>query len=325
MSLKKTEKIWHNGKFINWDDAQIHVVSHVVSYGTAVFEGIRCYKTKQGPAVFRLREHMERLRNSAHIYRMDFPFSVDDTCQAALDLVRTNHMDSCYIRPIVMRGYGEAGVNPFSNPIEVYMACWDWGRYLGEEAIKSGVDVCVSSWNRSAPNTLPQMSKAAANYMNSQLIRMEAMVNGYVEGIALDVNGYVSEGSGENVFVVHNGVLYTTPLANSVLNGITRDSILVLARQLGIPVVEQSLPRELLYICDEAFFTGTAAEVTHLRSVDRILVNDGNMGPITKALHKSFFDIVSGAAPDRYNWLTPVRVRDVDPQAIRDGRATVVA
>ncbi|MGH9865034.1 MAG: branched-chain amino acid transaminase, partial [Candidatus Acidiferrales bacterium] len=214
MSLKKTEKIWHNGKFINWDDAQIHVVSHVVSYGTAVFEGIRCYKTTQGPAVFRLREHMERLRNSAHIYRMDFAYSVDDTCQAALDLVRANHMDSCYIRPIVMRGYGEAGVNPFSNPIEVYMACWDWGRYLGEEAIKSGVDVCVSSWNRSAPNTLPQMSKAAANYMNSQLIRMEAMVNGYVEGIALDVNGYVSEGSGENVFVVHNGKVLTPPLSS---------------------------------------------------------------------------------------------------------------
>jgi branched-chain amino acid aminotransferase len=308
MSLPKTEKIWHNGKFIRWDDANIHVLSHVVSYGSAVFEGVRCYETTQGPAVFRLREHMQRLRNSAHIYRMEVPFTVDDLSQASLELVRQNKVTACYIRPIVLRGYGDAGVNPTNNPIEVYLACWEWGKYLGEEALRTGVDVCVSSWNRSAPNTLPQMAKAAANYMNSQLIRMEAKVNGYEEGIALDVNGYVSEGSGENIFVVMNGALSTPPLANSALPGITRDSVMVLARELGLPVAEQMLPREMLYIADEVFFCGTAAEITPIRSIDRIKVGAGARGPITKKIQEAFFGITSGKAPDRYGWLSPVAV-----------------
>jgi branched-chain amino acid aminotransferase len=250
---------------------------------------------------------MQRLIHSAKIYRMPLPYTLEQLNEAVVELIEANGVTPCYIRPIAFRGYGEIGVNPLKSPVEVYMANFPWGKYV---AGHGGADVCISSWNRLAPNTMPSLAKAGANYMNSQLIRMEADVNGYVEGIALDVNGYLSEGSGENLFIVRNGVLYTSPLANSVLNGITRDSILVLARQLGIPVVEQALPRELLYICDEAFFTGTAAEVTHLRSVDRILVGDGSMGPVTTALHKAFFDIVSGAAQDRYNWLTPVNVRE---------------
>jgi branched-chain amino acid aminotransferase len=306
MALNKTEKIWHNGKLIDWDDAQIHVISHVVSYGSAVFEGIRCYATKQGPAVFRLREHMQRLQNSAHIYRMDFPFSVDETCQAVIDLIRANKMDSAYIRPIVLRGYGEAGVNPYGCPIEVYMACWNWGRYLGDDAIKNGVDVCISSWNRSAPNTLPQMSKAAANYMNSQLIRLEAMANGYTEGIALDVNGYVSEGSGENVFVVVGGKVITPPLANCVLPGITRNTMMELCNDMGIPASEQMIPREMLYIADEVFFAGTAVEVTPIRSIDKIQIGNGARGPITKKLQDEFYALTGGAKPDRHGWLTAV-------------------
>ena len=308
--LQATEKIWHNGKLIKWDDAKLHVLAHVVSYGSSVFEGVRCYDTARGPAIFRGPEHIRRLLDSAKIYRMDVPFSAEQITEGMVELVRANNLRSCYVRPIVLRGYGDMGVLPQHNPIETYLACWAWGKYLGDEAITQGVDVCVSSWTRIAPNTLPALAKAGANYMNSQLIRMEAEVNGYVEGIALDTNGYLSEGSGENLFVIRGGTIYTAPLANSVLNGITRDSILVLARQLGIPVVEQALPRELLYICDEAFFTGTAAEVTHLRSVDRIMIGDGTMGPVTTALHDAFFNIVNGLAEDRYNWLTPVTVRE---------------
>ncbi|MGB6266592.1 MAG: branched-chain amino acid transaminase, partial [Candidatus Acidiferrales bacterium] len=266
MGFPKTEKIWHNGKLIDWDDAMIHVLSHVVSYGSAVFEGIRAYETPQGPAIFRNREHMQRLLNSAYIYRMDVPFTLDELCEANLDLVRVNKVKSCYLRPIVLRGYGSGGVDPAGNPIEVYLGCWEWGRYLGDEAMKSGVDVCVSSWNRPAPNTLPQMAKAAANYMNSQLIRMEAIANGYVEGIALDTNGQVSEGSGENIFVVYDGGLLTPPISNSALPGITRNSVMAIARDLGIPVAEQIIPREMLYISHEVFFCGTAAEVTPIRS-----------------------------------------------------------
>ncbi|HTW23806.1 MAG TPA: branched-chain amino acid transaminase [Candidatus Baltobacteraceae bacterium] len=306
MSIPKTEKIWHNGKFIHWDDAKIHVMSHVVNYGSAVFEGVRCYETAQGPAVFRLREHMQRLLNSAHIYRMEVAFSLDNLCQAALDLVSVNKLSACYIRPIILRGYGDAGVDPHGCPIEVYLACWAWGKYLGEEALRNGVDVCVSSWNRPAPNTLPQMAKAAANYMNSQLIRMEAKVNGYEEGIALDVNGYVSEGSGENIFVVTNGTIYTPPLANSALPGITRDSVVTLCRELGFPVIEQMIPREMLYIADEVFFSGTAAEVTPVRSVDRVKIGSGSRGTVTKSVQEEFFAITSGKTPDRHGWLSPV-------------------
>lgn len=307
MPLETTANIWHNGELIPWEKAQIHVMSHVVHYGSSVFEGIRCYAQDGGAGVFRLGEHMQRLIHSAKIYRMPLPYNLEQLNEAVVELIEANGVTPCYIRPIAFRGYGEIGVNPLKSPVEVYIANFPWGKYV---AGHGGADVCISSWNRLAPNTMPSLAKAGANYMNSQLIRMEADINGYVEGIALDTNGYLSEGSGENLFIVRNGILYTSPLANSVLNGITRDSILVLARQLGIPVVEQALPRELLYICDEAFFTGTAAEVTHLRSVDRILVGDGNMGPVTAALHKAFFDIVSGAAPDKYNWLTPVKVRE---------------
>jgi branched-chain amino acid aminotransferase len=309
MPIQPTSHIWHNGQLIPWDKAQIHVMSHVIHYGSSVFEGIRCYTQQDSAAIFRLPEHMQRMIDSAKIYRMPLPYTVEQLNDAVVELVEANGVAPCYIRPFALRGYGEIGVNPLKSPVEVYIANFPWGKYVKGD---TGADVCVSSWNRLAPNTMPSLAKAGANYMNSQLIRMEADVNGYVEGIALDRNGYLSEGSGENLFLVRNGVLYTSPLANSVLNGITRDSIVVLARQLGISVVEQALPREMLYICDEAFFTGTAAEVTHLRSVDRILIGDGTMGPVTQALHKAYFDILQGLAPDRYNWLTPVRVRSLE-------------
>ena len=307
MPIEATKNIWHNGQLIPWEKANIHVMSHVIHYGSSVFEGIRCYTQPGGAGIFRLTEHMQRLIHSAKIYRMPLAYSVEQLNAAVIDVVEANGVAPCYVRPIAFRGYGEIGVNPLRSPIDVYIANFPWGKYV---AGNDGADVCISSWNRLAPNTMPSLAKAGANYMNSQLIRMEAEVNGYVEGIALDVNGYLSEGSGENLFIIRGGTLYTAPLANSVLNGITRDSILVLARQLGIPVVEQALPRELLYICDEAFFTGTAAEVTHLRSVDRIMVGDGAMGPITTALHDAFFNIVNGLTEDRYNWLTPVSVRE---------------
>ena len=310
MALQTTNNIWHNGNLIPWDKAQIHVMSHVVHYGSSVFEGIRCYTQPNGAGVFRLQEHMSRLLDSAKIYRMPLPYTVDQLCSAVVDVVEANGIAPCYIRPIAFRGYGEIGVNPLKSPVEVYIANFPWGKYVPGNA---GADVCISSWNRLAPNTMPSLAKAGANYMNSQLIRMEAEVNGYSEGIALDVNGYLSEGSGENLFIVRGGVLYTTPLANSVLSGITRASVITLAKQLGIEVVEQALPREMLYIADEAFFTGTAAEVTHLRSVDRILVGDGTMGPITSALHEEFFAIVNGLKPDRHNWLTPVNVKVAEP------------
>ena len=308
MGIPKTENIWHNGKFIRWDDAKIHVLSHVVNYGSGVFEGIRCYDSPQGPAIFRLREHMQRLLHSGHIYRMESAYSLDDLCNAALELVRANKMNACYIRPIILRGYGEIGVDPRGCPIEVYMACWEWGKYLGEEGLGKGIDVCVSSWNRPAPNTLPQMAKSAANYMNSQLIRMEAKANGYEEGIGLDRNGYVSEGSGENIFVVRNGSITTPPLAHAGLSGITRDSVLTICHDLGIPVIEQAIPREMLYIADEVFFTGTAAEVTPIRSIDRIQVGAGSRGPLAKRIQEEFFAITSGKKPDRHNWLSAVNV-----------------
>ena len=304
--LTPTSKIWHNGRLINWNDAQIHVLSHVVSYGSSVFEGVRCYHTKNGPAIFRAREHARRLIDSAKIYRINLNWDVDQLTEAFVQLVAVNQLQSCYIRPIVLRGYGDVGVLPKNVPIEVYIACWEWGKYLGPEAIEGGVDVCISSWNRLAPNTLPSMSKAGANYMNSQLIRMEADVNGYAEGIALDSAGYVSEGSGENIFIIRDGKIVTPPLGASVLPGITRDSIIQIAQSMGIPVVETLVPREMLYIADEIFFTGTAVEVTPVRSVDRIQVGTGRRGPITERLQKAFFDVVEGTAPDTFGWLTPV-------------------
>jgi branched-chain amino acid aminotransferase len=304
--LVATEKIWHNGRLIAWDDAKIHVLSHVVSYGSSVFEGIRCYEQERGLAMFRAQDHARRLLDSAKIYRMDVPYTIEQLTTAMSDLVRENKQGACYIRPIVLRGYGGMGVMPTDNPIDTYMACFPWGRYLGEEALKEGVDVCISSWKRIAPNTLPALSKAGANYMNSQLIRMEAAINGYAEGIALDEAGYVSEGSGENVFVVRDGKVLTPPLGASVLPGITRDSVVKIAGQLGIPMVETIIPRELLYIADEVFFTGTAAEVTPIRSVDRIQVGSGHRGPITAQIQRRFFDILDGSAKDEFNCLSQV-------------------
>lgn len=308
MAIKKTAKIWHNGKLINWDDATIHVMSHVVNYGSAVFEGVRCYaQPRNGAAIFRAAEHAQRLLDSAKIYRMDVEYTRDELVSAFIEVVRANQLVPCYIRPLVIRGYGQLGVNPFNSPVDVYVANYEWGRYLGHGS-DDGVDVCVSSWTRLAPNTLPAMAKSGANYMNSQLIKMEALLNGYVEGIALDANGYVSEGSGENLFLVRKGKLLTAPLGNSVLPGITRESVIHLAQELGIPVVEQMIPREMLYIADEVFFTGTAAEITAIRSVDKITVGNGVTGPVTQALKKDFFGIVNGEAPDRFQWLTPVLV-----------------
>jgi branched-chain amino acid aminotransferase len=312
MAIQKTEKIWHNGKLILWDDAKLHVMSHVVNYGSSVFEGVRCYSLPSGPAIFRAPEHAQRLLDSAKVYRIDVDFSREDIIQAMCDVVANNGIWPCYLRPIILRGYGEAGVNPFNSPTEVYVCNYPWGKYLGSDA-DQGCDVCVSSWTRLAPNTLPTMAKAGANYMNSQLIKMEAIINGYAEGIALDANGYVSEGSGENLFIVRNGVLQTAPLGNSVLPGITRDSILTIAKDLGLPVIEQMIPREMLYLADEAFFTGTAAEVTPIRSVDKISVGKGVTGPITKAVQKEFYAVVRGEKADRHNWLTPFKVKVKQP------------
>src|SRR5271170_5368935 len=315
MAIQQTENIWHNGKLIPWDQAQIHVMSHVVNYGSSIFEGIRCYSPPTGPAIFRAQEHIQRLLDSSKIYRIDVDFTREELVAGMLQLIKANGVWPCYIRPIVLRGYGEAGVNPFNSPTEVFICNYPWGKYLGSDA-QQGVDICVSSWTRIAPNTLPAMAKSGANYMNSQLIKMEAILNGYVEGIALDVNGYVSEGSGENVFVVRHGVLQTAPLGNSVLPGITRNCVLTIARELGIPMVEQCIPRELLYIADEAFLTGTAAEITPIRSVDKISVGKGVTGPITKALQKEFYAIVRGEKTDRHGWLTPVPVRSKQPVGV---------
>ncbi|MFH1755531.1 MAG: branched-chain amino acid transaminase [Candidatus Latescibacterota bacterium] len=306
MALKKTDKIWMNGKLVDWDDATIHVCSHVIHYGSSVFEGMRCYKTPKGTAAFRLRAHVKRLFDSAKVYRMEPEFTQDQVFDAVLETVRANKLEECYVRPLVFRGYGELGVNPFNNPVKVVIATWEWGKYLGQEALEQGVDVCISSWNRIAPNTMPALSKCGANYMNSQLIKMEAIINGYVEGIALDTAGYLSEGSGENLFIVRDDKLVTPPIGASVLPGITRDCVIKLAGDLGIPVVEQMIPREAVYLAQEVFFTGSAAEITPIRSVDRIKVGSGVCGPITQKLQKRFFGVISGEVKDKYGWLTIV-------------------
>lgn len=304
--LKPSAKIWHNGELIPWDDAHIHVCSHVVHYASAVFEGIRCYKTQNGSAVFRLDDHITRLRQSAHIYRMPIEYSGEALEEACLETIRANEMESCYIRPIVFRGYHSLGVNPLSCPVEAYIAVWEWGKYLGEEALVEGVDVMVSSWNRVATNTLPAIAKAAGNYLNAQLIKMEALQNGYSEGIALDARGYVSEGSGENIFMVQGDRIITPPLSASVLPGITRNCIMVLARELGIEVVESDIPRESLYIADEVFFSGTAAEITPIRSIDKVSIGLGRRGPVTEKIQEAFFAHVEGRVDDVHGWLTPV-------------------
>jgi branched-chain amino acid aminotransferase len=307
MAMPDKGQIWMNGTLVPWADAKIHIGSHVIHYGSAVFEGVRCYNTPEGPAVFRLDAHTQRLFDSAKIYRMDVPISFEEMNRAVVDTIAANKMDACYIRPIVYRGYGLLGVNPFPCPVDVAVLVMDWGKYLGPEALEKGVDVRVSSWTRIAPNTLPATAKTSANYMNSQLIKMEAIKDGYVEGIALDSEGFLSEGSGENLFLVKNGVLITPPFASSVLPGITRDTIMTLARRLGIEVRESRLLRESLYIADEVFLTGTAAEVTPVRSVDKIQVGPGSRGPVTAALQKAFFDVIECRVPDEFGWLTFVR------------------
>lgn len=303
MAMEKADKIWYNGKFVNWNDAKIHVLSHALHYGTSFFEGARCYKTVKGPACFRLKDHLKRLYNSMKIYRTEPKYNIEEMTDAVLDTIRENKLEECYIRPIVFRGYGELGVNPAHCPIDTVIAVWGWGAYLGADALEKGVNVCVSSWNRMAPNTMPNMAKVGGNYMNSQLIKMDALANGYDEGIALDTNGMLSEASGENIFLVSDGVLYTTPVGASILNGVTRNSIIMLAKEMNIDIIEQMIPREMLYIADEVFLTGTAAEVTPVSFIDKVKIGDGVRGPITERFQKAFFDIVSGKTDDHYGWL----------------------
>lgn len=300
----EAEYIWFNGELVPWHDAKIHVLSHVVHYGSSFFEGMRCYETKRGPAVFRLADHIQRLFDSCKIYRVEIPYSKEQVQEAILETIRANKLRSCYVRPVVYRGYGMLKVDPFGCPIEMAIAVWKWGEYLGEATLKEGVDVCISSWNRPAPNTHPSLAKVGGNYMNSQLIRMEAITNGYTEAIALNVDGLISEGSGENVFLVKDGELYTNALSASILGGITRNSVIALARDSGLTVCEQDIPREMLYIADELFFVGSAVEVTPIRSVDRITIGCGVRGPITKQLQERFFAITSGEAEDTHGWLT---------------------
>jgi len=302
MPIKKVDKIWMDGNLVDWDDAKIHVLSHVIHYGSSWFEGIRCYDTRRGPAIFRLDAHLRRLYDSTKIYRTTIPYTLAQLEEAIKETIRANKMKACYIRPVVYRGYGEVGVNPLKCPVNVMIAVWEWGSYLGHGALEDGIDVCVSSWNRSAPNTIPSMAKSGGNYLNSQLIKMEAILEGYSEGIALDAFGNISEGSGENVFLVKDNTLYTPPLTAAILPGITRMSVIKVAGDLGYPVMETDIPREMLFVADEVFFTGTAAEVTPIRSVDKIVVGDGKPGPVTRGLQKAFFDIAQNAN-DKYGWL----------------------
>ena len=323
MGFSGTGKIWMNGSLVDWADAKIHVGSHVVHYGSGVFEGARCYDTERGPACFRLDAHMRRLLDSAKIYRMDCERSQEQLEAAVLDTIRVNGFRACYIRPLIYRGYDSLGVNPLPCPVDTAIMLWKWGAYLGEEALARGVDVCVSSWARSAPNTFPALAKSTANYANAQLIKMEAVANGYTEAIALDTAGTVSEGSGQNLFIVRDDTLYTPSVTSSILPGITRDSVLTIARDLGFTVVERAVPRELLYIADELFFVGTAVEVTPIRSVDKVVVGPGVRGPVTETIQRAFFDIVNGRVLDQYGWLTSVYPKD--PAAPPSGRAAVKA
>lgn len=306
MAFSGTGKIWMNGSLVDWADAKIHVASHVIHYGSGVFEGARCYATPRGSACFRLDAHMRRLFDSSKIYRMEPTFDLATLTEAVLETIRANDLKACYMRPLVYRGYHALGVNPFPCPVDTAILCWEWGAYLGQDALENGVDVRVSSWSRAAPNTFPTLAKTSANYANSSLIKMEAITEGYSEGIALDTFGYLSEGSGQNLFVVRQGVIYTPPITASILPGITRDSVITIARDLGYKVREEMLPRELLYIADEAFFAGTAVEITPIRTVDKIQVGEGKRGPITTAIQRAFFDIIKGEVPDRYGWLTYV-------------------
>jgi len=298
--------IWMNGGLVEFEKATVHVLTHALHYGSGLFEGIRCYDTASGSAVLRLPEHLRRLENSCKVYRMEIPYGRDQLTQAVFDTILANEFEACYIRPIIFRGFGSPGINPLPLPVEVVVAVWPWSKYLGEDAQEKGVDVCISSWRRASPSVSPAMAKATANYMNSQLVKMEAIINGYDEGIALDVHGAISEGSGQNIFLVQDGTLLTPPLSSSILPGITRDMVLQLARDLGIPARELTMPVGVLYTCDELFFSGTAVEITPIRSVDRITVGGGLPGPITRRLQEEFNGIVSGELPDRHGWLSAV-------------------
>ena len=315
--------VWHDGEFIKWTDARVHVMSHVLHYGSSIFEGIRCYNTQSGPAIFRLKEHMQRFLNSAKIYRMDHTWTLDQLCTASVELVAKSGLNQCYIRPILFRSLDEErpafGVNPFPNPLACYIGAWDWGKYLGDEAIEKGVDVCVSTWNRLTPNSMPAMAKSGANYMNSQLIKMEALLNGFAEGIALDDRGYVSEGSGENIFVVSHDTVLTPPLSSSILAGITRDSVIQICQELGITVKERSIQRAALYVADELFFSGTAAEITPIRSVDRITVGKGGRGELTTKIQEAFFQITKGERKAPGDWLTYVNATKPATTAANNG------
>lgn len=302
----RTNKIWRDGQLVNWDDATIHVMSHVVHYGSSVFEGVRCYETPAGGAIFRAHEHMRRLHDSCKIYRMLLNYSVDELVQAMVETVGANDLKECYIRPLVLRTGEQMGVYGAGVPIETFIIAWKWGTYLGHEGVTNGVNVRVSSWRRAAPGTFPTMAKAGGNYLNSQLSKMEAKQDEYAEGIMLDSFGFVAEGSGENLFAIRDGCLFTAPLSASILNGITRNSVLTIAKDLGLEVREQVLPREFLYIADELFFCGTAAEITPIRSVDRIDVGEGRPGPITQRIQREYLGIARGKISDRHRWLTAV-------------------
>ncbi|NQW02520.1 MAG: branched-chain amino acid transaminase [Acidobacteria bacterium] len=308
MAFSTTGKVWMNGTLVDWPDATMHVGSHIIHYGSGVFEGARCYDTPKGSACFRLDDHMRRLVDSARIYRMEYRMDQAALTTAVLDTIKANGLAACYIRPLIYRGYEALSVNPLPCPVDALVMVWEWGAYLGADALENGVDVKVSTWTRSARNTFPAMAKSSANYANSGLIKMEAVLEGYAEAIALNREGNLSEGSGENLFLVRNDILYTPPLSASVLPGITRDSIIVLAAEMGFQVKEEDLPREMLYIADEVFFCGTAAEITPIRSVDKIKIGSGKRGPIAAALQRAFFDRINGVTPDRHKWLTYVDV-----------------
>ena len=305
--LTATDWIWRDGEFVPWQNAQVHVLAHSLQFGSSVFEGIRCYQTPNGPAIFRLKDHLERMLGSCTIYRMEMKYSVEELVEACCSVVEKNRLESCYLRPMVIRGYGAAGMVPFASPIEVYLPCWPWGAYHGDGALEQGVDVCISTWNRVAPNTLPSMAKMAGNYLSGILIKMEAMANGYAEAIALGTDGTLNEGSGQNIFLVRKGVLLTPPISGSILHGVTRDSVMTLAQDLGLEVRSEPLPRELLYLADEVFFCGTAAEITPVRSVDKIVVGSGARGSVTTAIQARFLDVVHGRVPDSHGWLTYTR------------------
>ena len=292
--MKKSEKIWMDGKFVKWGDAKVHVMTYALHYGASIFEGIRCYNTKKGSAVFRLEEHVKRFFESSKIYRMELNYTKKEIKEAILDTIRENGLKSCYIRPLVFRGYGEMGINPLNTPVHVMIAVWEWGNYLGDEALEKGIKVKTSSWNRMAPNTFPFLAKAGGNYLNSQLAKMEAVLDGYDEAVMLDIDGYVAEGSGENIFLVKDGVFYTPPVYNTILRGITRDFVIKIAKEMGYPVKEERIPREMLYISDEIFFAGTAAEITPIREIDHYELGEHK---ITKEIQNKFFETIDKCDP----------------------------